>query len=245
MKKSINAVFIIVFSISIFTTGCSNADIVENQTVSYNSVEPTSSAENEEQQADSVESDISDDSTTSSLSFIENIISKELEIPQLNGSILIPENYYAFSADIPYTEQMCRDIGVEPQNMEAGISLLEGQTLIVPSDIPYQDSAKIYIKVKEKKYDDITLSELSQEEYDLLVSTIVRSFKSSKYDTVEGNGLKFFVFSENRGMGNICRYATILNGHMVYVYENTGAISISEEQKAILEFIALSIKHGL
>ena len=168
-----------------------------------------------------------------------------LEIPALHGSICLPAGYYAFGEDIPYTEQMCRDIGLEPENVEKAIPLLSGQIMIVRSDEPYtSDSMTIYLKVKEKKYEDLTLSAVSDSEYRLYASTIVGSFGVREYETMEGNGLRFFVFS-HEAMGHVCRCATILNGHMIYVYANTGTKPITEEQRAVLTGIALSMQSGL
>lgn len=168
-----------------------------------------------------------------------------VDIDMLKGSICIPEGYYAFGADLPYTDEMLRNIGVLRENFEQALPLLAGQILIVPANEPYADSLHYYVKVKEKKYQNITLSELSSEEYNMLASAVVNSFHTDTYDTVTGNGLKFFVFNADMGMGNVCRYATILNGHMIYVYLNTGSEAITPEQQAVLESIALSIQHGL
>ncbi len=168
-----------------------------------------------------------------------------VDIPRLKGSICVPDGYYALGEDLPYTDEMLSRINVRKQNFEEGLPLLQGQTLIVPADEPYADSLHYYLKVKDKKYDDITLSELSLSDYDLIATTVVSSFKVDHYETVTGNGLRFFVFNANQGLGNVCRYATILNGHMIYVYVNTGDDVITKEQQALLESIALSIRHGL
>ena len=171
--------------------------------------------------------------------------STEYQIEDLKGSVRVPNTYYVFGEQIPFTDQMCEDIGIKRENMEMVLSLLQGQTLIVPNDEEYEESDHIYIKVKEKKYEDITLSELPQAEFDSLASLIVSGFGVTNYEVVEGNGLRFFVFTANQGLGNVCRFATILNGHMVYVYENLGDKNMTEQQRSDLEAIALSIQYGL
>lgn len=171
--------------------------------------------------------------------------STEYSIERLNGSIRVPNGYHVFGEDQNFTEQMCEDIGVRIENMENAIPMLQGQTLIVPAGEPYADSVHFYLKVKEKKYDDITLSKLSISEYNMLASTIVSSFGVHDYDTVEENGLRFFVFTANQGLGDVLRYATILNGHMIYVYANIGENTLSEQQRSDLEYIAFSIQHAL
>ena len=186
---------------------------------------------------------ITEESTSSSA--LDENGGVEYDIASLNGSIRVPKGYYLFGEGVSFTDQMCQDIGVTPDNMRSGLSLLQGQTLIVPSNEPYSDSFHIYIKVKEKKYDDITLSELSLSEFEQLASMVVESFGVSDYEMVEGNGLRFFVFTANLGFGDVCRYATILNGHMVYVYAQAGNKPLTETQKKDLEHIALSIQHAL
>lgn len=163
------------------------------------------------------------------------------EIPKLNGSISVPNGYYVFGEDIPYTDEMCRAIGSELEKMKTAISFMQGSTVIAPANDP---NFSIFLKVKEKKYDDITLSALSDAEYRLFAATVASGFGVNEFDTIEGNGLRFFAFLyENQG--NICRYATVLNGHMVYVYANTGSEPITREQRSVLEYIALSIQYDL
>ena len=171
--------------------------------------------------------------------------STEYAVEKLNGSIRVPNGYYVFGEDIEFTEQMCEDIGTSIENVRKAIPLLQGQTLIVPSDEAFAESVHFYLKVKEKKYDDITLSELPMSDYRTVASTIVSSFGVRDYETVEGNGLRFFVFTADQGLGAVLRYATILNGHMIYVYANNGNNTFTEQQKSDLEYIALSIRHSL
>ena len=170
---------------------------------------------------------------------------QRIEIKALDGSICIPDGYYAFSEDLPYTEEMLRDINVAPANFEAAMPLLQGQTIIVPAGEPFSDSLTIYLKVKDKKYDDITLAELSDADFKLFAGTVVLGFGVSDYETVEGNGLRFFVFNADQGMGNVLRFATVLNGHMIYLYVNTGKENPDEELVEMMTDMALSIKHDL
>lgn len=140
---------------------------------------------------------------------------------------------------------MCHDIWVDPEGIQFRVSVTQNDTLIVPSDEPYSDSIQIVLRVKDKKYEGITLSELSDEDFTALAASIVYSFGVSDYEIAEGPGLKYIVFTYNNGLGNDYRFATILNGHMIYVYANTGSEQISDELKADIEYIALHINHGL
>jgi len=192
-----------------------------------------------EQETDSAEAPVQPEEE------VQDADSTEYAIGSLNGSIRVPNGYYVFGEDVAFTEQMCKDIGVSIENMRSAMPMLQGQTLIVPSDEPYSESVHFYLRVKEKRYDDITLSDLSLEDYHAVASTVVASFGVDHYETVEGNGLRFFVFQYNQGLGNIVRYATILNGHMLYVYAQVGDHTLSEQQRSDLEDIALSIQHEL
>lgn len=169
----------------------------------------------------------------------------EYRISKLNGTVRIPDGYYAVDEEHELSDSACAEVGIDPAALAEAMPLLEGQTLVFPSDEQYSDSMHIYIKVKDRAYNDITLAELDQDAYELLVSMVISGFGTNSYETVEGNGLRYFVFTENQGMGNFCRYATVLNGHMIYIYANTGDRTITAKQRAVLESIALSVRHGL
>lgn len=181
-----------------------------------------------------------DNSITETQDIVNGI---EIELKKINGTAVVPEEFYVIGEDYPITEQMCSDIGVESDNLREGITMLQGQTLIVPNNEPYSSSLHYYVNVKDKKYEDITLSELSETECSLIASTVVNGFGVEDYEIVERNGLRFFVFNADLGLGNVCRYATIIDGHMIYVYSNTAPEGATEEQRTVLEKIAFSIRY--
>lgn len=172
----------------------------------------------------------------------EPINGTEIELEKINGTAVVPDGFYVIGEDYPITEQMCSDIGVEFDKMQTAISMLQGQILIVPCNEPYSSSSHYYIKVKDKKYEDITLSELSESECSLIVSAVVDSFGAVGYEIEERNGLRFFVFTADQGYGNVLRYATIIDGHMIYIYSNTLQDGAEEEIRSTLEKIAFSIR---
>ncbi len=164
----------------------------------------------------------------------------------LAGSVLLPDDYVAYSNYLPFLEEKCIEQGIDPENMKSALGTIFDDAMLVPADEKYEDaSMKIFIKVKEKKYGDITLSELSPDEYELTAATIVSSFGEDDYETVEENGLKYFVFHTDATVENQCRFATILNGHMVYIYAATGNNEITEQQYTVLKNIATNIEYGL
>lgn len=238
MKKNFSLILIMLMIFTLSACGSSH------DTTSHESA-PDYEADNI-QNDDNNESSIQTGDIMQSKDKIEqDVDSTEYSVKALNGSIRVPNRYYVFGEDQDFTEQMCEDIGVQFENMKTAMTLLHGQTLIVPADVPYENCSKFFVRVKDKEYDDITLSELSMPEYNYIASLIVSSFGVKDYDTVEKNGLRFFVFTANQGLGDVLRYATILNGHMVYVYCEYGENTISEQQRADLEYIAVSIQHNL
>jgi hypothetical protein len=162
----------------------------------------------------------------------------------------------AFSPE-PLSE-ISLSLGITPQNYQPEeilqlpelIAKEQGVHLVICIDEfqqigEFSDSLTIYLKVKDKKYDDITLAELSDADFKLFAGTVVLGFGVSDYETVEGNGLRFFVFNADQGMGNVLRFATVLNGHMIYLYVNTGKENPDEELVEMMTDMALSIEHDL
>ena len=243
MKKKVTSVFLAMLS-ALVLCACMSKEVPP----AASNVTTAESTSTSAQQADAKSSEPSDITQVQS----EGGQEKEqqdapnctrYDFPSEKVSISVPNDYNVYSLEIPYTDEMCRSQGVGPENMKAGLSAMDNNALIIPANDPYSEiNYKIYLKVKDKKYENITLSELSKTDYETLASTIVSSFKVADYETVEGNGLRYFVFKYDRGTGNTCRYATILNGHMVYVYAVTGDTPITQEQQSVLEYIALSIK---
>ncbi len=167
------------------------------------------------------------------------------DVSILKGSIMVPDTFNVYGEGIPYTDEMCLSQGMDPANTRQALSILDNQIMIILADEQYKDiTFKIYIRVKEKEYGDITLAQLDQENFDFMADGVTQSFGVDEYEMVEGNGLKFFAF-ENDLTENECRYATIIDGHMVYVFAQTGDKKLTDNQRKILEKIALSIKSDL
>ena len=138
------------------------------------------------------------------------------EIPALEGSVTVPDGY-----------------------------VLQDESTIVPADDPAGESFKITIKVNDKLYDDVNYAQIKRGEAELYALNAVLGFSASDYDIVEDGGQRFFCFASRQDGANVFTYATILDGHMVYVSANTGDAEISDAQRAALESIAFSIRSEL
>ena len=146
-------------------------------------------------------------------------VGTEYEIPALKGTIHVPDSY---------------TLAESPDGSDA---------LIIPSD--GSDGGTITIKVNDKIYDDVYFAEIKKGEAELYALNAVLGNGVADYDFVEGNGHRFFTFASKQNGDNVFTYATILDGHMVYTSMNTGDEAISEDLKADLESIAMSIQSEL
>lgn len=160
----------------------------------------------------------------------------------LPGSASAPEGYHVFTKGGFVDPTACEDIGIEKSQMETLLAIASYDAELVPKGVPYTgDNAKIQIKIKEKKYGDVNLASVSDAEFEEIASTLVKGFNVTDYDTVRGKGLRYIRFQhEMPGLGTFYRYATIINGRMVYVYL-TGNQTPTEQQLRDLEFVAMSL----
>ena len=142
----------------------------------------------------------------------------EYEVAALEGTVHVPDGYGA------------------PQ--PAG----ENKALIAASD---GSDVEIAITVNDKIYDDVNYTDIKKGEAELYALNAALGFGAADFDIVEGNGQRFFTFTSKEGADNVFHYATIIDGHMVYVSMDTGEEPITEEQQADLESIAMSIQSAL
>ena len=142
----------------------------------------------------------------------------EHEIPAIGATFHVPEGY-----SVSETEDA-------------------NETLVVSPDA---DGPEITIQVNEQLYDDVNLSDISYAEAQLYALNAALGFGVADFDVIEEGGRRVFVMYVDRPSEHECRYGTIVDGHMVYVYANTGDEPITEAQRADLESIAMSIRSAL
>ena len=135
---------------------------------------------------------------------------------------------------------MCEAQGVEPGNMAAYMSMAKKDLMLVPADEPYSDcSLEIYIRVKDDNdYGVDSFSDLSDAEYTQVADTLVDGFASGGFtvfgsDTYETENARFCVI-DCRAIDYERRYATVVNGKMIYVVAVTRDELVTDAQDALV-----------
>ena len=162
-------------------------------------------------------------------------------ISRLPGTFSVPAGYHVYSKESGYTREMCDSQGIDYEGMGKYLDMGTVDAMIVPAEQMYQDAeVKINIRIKdEKDYHMDDLAAISTAELKLVAETLVTGFGQSDYEIVEGNGLRYIVFS-TKIVSDEIRYATIINGKMVYVYAQFSG-ELSPQRAEDLRQIALSI----
>ncbi len=162
----------------------------------------------------------------------------EYFVTELYGRITVPDDYYVFGEEIDYTEEMCRESGLEPDQMKQYLELSPDQVQIIPRGESFTDpSIKFLLYVNHNEHPSISFDRLSEEEYKVVADSIIAKYEGLDYTTVEHDGIRFMVF----GDGKVLRYATVLDSSMIYIYAVTSGAEITPAEKAVLEGIALSL----
>lgn len=164
----------------------------------------------------------------------------------LPGSLKISEKYNVYSLDNPFTEDMCKSQGVEYDNMNLYLEFSGFDMVICPKeDLLSNPSFVIEVRVKsDKDYGINNSKDLSDEDFSIWAYALSSGFGAGDtYTVVETDKAKFVVF-DWEGY-NQRRYATIMNGKMVYIIgESTNKdvlASIDTDLKSIAESLKLDV----
>ena len=189
-----------------------------------------------------LEQNSTEQSTSDFIQNETNIEKNTYDLSQLPGSFAVSEGYNVYSKDSGYTEEMCKQQGLEYEKVSQLLSLSSYDVMIIPATQKYSiDDFKILIRIKSgKEYYINNLNDLNNKEINDFATGLVTGFGESKYDIVEGNNKKFIVFNTRISLNEL-RYATMLNNKMIYVFAQYNN-SITDKQKTALREIALSIK---
>ena len=222
MRKSVMLLFLVVSVIIL--NGCSNQSRTENMTL-----EETATYE-------AVKKEIVD---------IDNLAPGEYRISDIPGKISVSEKYHAYSLDNEYTAEMCASQGVDVDRMKTYLELTKEYSkvnmILVPAEEPIATTNfEILIKVKEKDWEINNLNELNENEYKLTADALVAGF-GADYETYKINNIKWVVFDCFIST-NQTRYATILNGKMIYVFGQNKTASVTDEQRNDIREIVDSLK---
>ncbi len=167
---------------------------------------------------------------------------KPYYVPELKGAVSAPSDYYVFGKNIDYSDDMCYAVGLDPERMKTYFSLSFDSVVMIPSgDRFFDPSFEIKLKVKSNKYPGIDFAGMSEQEFRSYAESFIRDFQTD-HTTLEKNGLRFIVFDWDGPETKSFRYATIIDGDMIYVYATSADQTLTPQQREILESIAVSIR---
>ena len=167
----------------------------------------------------------------------------QYKISGLPGTFDVPDGYNVYSLESGFTEEMCKAQGVGYDNMERYLEMSTIDVLIVPADQPLNSAeVQFEIRVKDQKdYGIDNLASLNDEDLKSFANALVAGFGVSDYEIAEENGLRYVVFS-TKIMQDQVRYATIINGKMVYVFSECNGM-LPDHFAEDLHQIAMSIRN--
>lgn len=184
---------------------------------------------------------------------LENLDDGEYRISSLPGIIKVGDNYNVYSTDNDFTEEMCLAQGVEYEKMQKYVEVSKSMSgidmHIIPAD---QNMAKsdfwIEIKVKENKdYGIDNFKALDDKDFKTYAYALIKGFGLSidsdlNYSTYDNKDAKYIVF-DCKIINYERRYATIINGKMVYFIAQSKRGTISDIEDSEIKTIIDSLKY--
>jgi len=161
------------------------------------------------------------------------------KLTTLPGTLYITDSYHVYATNSGYTEQMCAAQGIEKSKVDMYLPLSGYDMLIFPKNEPFANpNFKINVRAKnDKDYGIQNLKDQSDEEISAMANTLVSGFAStgsvSEPTIYKSSTATYIVFDWfPAGLSSQRRYATIINGTMVYFIGETPADSFTQEQDA-------------
>lgn len=155
----------------------------------------------------------------------------------LPGVLGVSDDYYVYSLESEYTDEMCRAQGTDKATVDTYMQLCGNDMIIVPTNTTFGDPAfKIDIRVKsDKDYGIDNLKTLDEATFKLVADTLALSFSMTgdpvSYTVYENDTAKYIVFDWTV-LEPERRYATIIKGKMIYFIAEADGNSISQDQDA-------------
>ena len=173
---------------------------------------------------------------------IENLKENEFRISDLPGKITVSDEYHVYSTDNEYTAEMCTKQGITPDKMKLYVDTQKEyggiNMIIIPAENPIVSSDfVIQIKVKsENDYKLENLADVSDADFESYKESLVSGFESSLgaeltpwiYENSNTKWIAFDCFM----VSDQTRYATILNGKMIYVIGKNSSAPLNDAQKS-------------
>lgn len=181
----------------------------------------------------------------------EDIVQADTETGKINykisalpATVSLPERYHVYSLDNQFTEKMCQSQGFTVEQMTQYLNLSSVDMIAVPAGESFLGcSFEMDAKIKSSHdYGIDNLKNLSNEEFDLWANILIISFGTSDYEVLETDQVKYVIF-DCKLMTPERRYATIINGNMIYFIGHAGeGLEMTEENYLDLEEFATSLK---
>lgn len=184
---------------------------------------------------------------------IDNLQKNEYRLTELPGKITVSDTYNVYSTDNEFTEEMCLEQGVDYEKAKTYVELQKSlagiDMFIIPKSSNLIDNDfQISVKVKEDNtYEFENLSELSSAEFSTVKTTLLVGFEKTfgsdlTSDIYENQNLKWIVL-EGTLVQHEIRYATIINGKMIYFCVENINGPLTEAQKQEVTKIIDSLQY--
>lgn len=169
------------------------------------------------------------------------------KLSALPGVVGVSEDYDAYSPEFGYTEQMLESQGISKEKLDLFLKTCGYDLLIVPKNESLgAPSFEIDIRIKaDKDYGIAQLKDLDSTEFQAYAEILTKGFALTgevSYTAYENNNAKYIVFDVNI-TGWQRRYATIINGKMVYFIIRGAGQPISDEQDTIARSIIDTLQY--
>lgn len=173
----------------------------------------------------------------------------QYQLEALPGTLRVSHDYYVYSAHSGYTDEMCKAQGTDKATVDTYLLLSGNDMIIVPINTTFGNGTfRIDIRVKsEKDYGVDNLKHLDDATFKQIADVLVLGFsvngETVNYTVHENDTAKYIVFDWT-AVEPERRYATIINGKMVYFSAQADGDPISAEQDAQLRAILDTLQYS-
>ena len=160
-------------------------------------------------------------------------------IKELSATVRIPDGYDVFSKDNPVSDEVLKRHNVERDKLEYLISVYNADLWMFPENEIYPTDFQINIKVKEKEayvqIDD--LRKWSFDDRSELVEAFLTGTGADKYEYYESESALFYKADWFMDGHPEERYASIVDGKMLYIYSQRQNGPLTEKDRSNLKYV--------
>ena len=138
------------------------------------------------------------------------------------------------------TDEIAASFDTDKERLELYLSMQGSDLLAVRKgeSLSGGNSGEIHVRIKPDKYNDISnLADLSELEQNMIAKTLISGFPGiDDYELYKTSDACFIVFEVNM-MGNEIRYATVIDGAMIYVFYHLEDGDITDQDRQMMRDI--------